>query len=162
MLTLRPAKPRDLPLILQFIRELATYERAPDAVIATEALLEKALFGPRPYVWTVMAQWEGRDAGFALWFFNFSTWEGRPALYLEDLFVRPEFRGKGIGKALLKHLAARAVGEGCTRYQWSVLDWNQPSIDFYEAQGAQVLREWLSCRVEGEALAALAKGAPAL
>lgn len=157
MLTLRPAEPSDVPLILQYIRELALYERAPEKAVATEALLHEALFGSSPLCWALMAQWSGQDAGFALWFYNFSTWEGRPALYLEDLFVRPEFRSHGIGKALLKRLAAIALERGCTRYQWAVLDWNQPSIDFYERQGAQVLREWLNVRVEGEALERLAK-----
>jgi GNAT superfamily N-acetyltransferase len=109
-----------------------------------------------------MADWEGRSAGFALWFYNFSTWEGKPALYLEDLFVRPSFRGKGIGKALLKHLAAVALEKGCTRYVWQVLDWNTPSLDFYKAMGALVLPEWLTCRVEGEALKRLAGDAPGL
>lgn len=157
MLTIRPARPEDVPLILDYIRELALYEKAPEQAVATPADLTGALFGPRPFAWAVMAEWAGQDAGFALYFFNFSTWEGRPGLYLEDLFIRPPFRGHGLGKALLKHLAGIAVAEGCARYQWQVLDWNQPAIDFYEAQGAQVLREWLTCRVEGEALARLAR-----
>jgi GNAT superfamily N-acetyltransferase len=157
MLTLRPAEPGDIPLVLQYIRELALYEKAPEQAVATDADLREALFGARPLARVLMAEWEGRDAGFALWFYAFSTWEGKPALYLEDLFVRPEFRSHGLGKALLKRLAAIALEEGCTRFQWAVLDWNQPSIDFYERQGAQVLREWLHCRVEGEALAALAR-----
>ena len=156
MLTIRPARPEDVPLILDYIRELALYEKAPEQAVATPADLTAALFGPRPFAWAVMAEWAGQDAGFALYFFNFSTWEGKPGLYLEDLFVRPPFRGHGLGKALLKHLAGIAVAEGCARYQWQVLDWNQPAIEFYEAQGAKVLREWLTCRVEGEALARLA------
>ena len=156
MLTLRPAEPQDIPLILEYIRELALYEKAPEQAVATEADLHRALFGERPLAWALMAEWEGRPAGFALWFYIFSTWEGKPGLYLEDLFVRPAFRGHGLGKALLKRLAAIALEQGCTRYQWSVLDWNQPSLDFYESQGAQVLREWLTCRVSGEALARLA------
>ena len=109
-----------------------------------------------------MAELDGRDAGWALWFYNFSTWEGRPGLYLEDLYVRPQFRGRGIGKALLKHLAALAIEKGCTRYVWQVLDWNTPSLEFYKAMGATVLEEWLTCRVEGEALVRLAQGAPPL
>ena len=157
MLSIRPARPEDVPLILDYIRELALYEKAPEQAVATPADMAGALFGPRPFAWAVMAEWAGQDAGFALYFFNFSTWEGKPGLYLEDLFVRPEFRGHGVGKALLKHLAAVAVAEGCARYQWQVLDWNQPAIDFYEAQGAKVLREWLTCRVEGGALGRLAE-----
>ncbi len=159
MLTLRDAVPSYATLILQYIRELADYERAPEKAVATEADILAHGFGPHPLIHVVMAEWEGRPAGFALWFLTFSTWEGRPCLYLEDLFVRPEFRGHGIGKALLQRLAAIAVERGCARYLWQVLDWNTPSIDFYEAHGAQVLREWLTCRVEGEALARLAAGA---
>lgn len=159
MLTLRPAVPADAPQILQFIRELAEYEREPQAAVATEADILRHAFSGQPLVHVTMADWDGRPAGFALWFLNFSTWEGKPGIYLEDLFVRPEFRGKGIGKALLQHLAARAVREGWTRFVWQVLDWNTPSIDFYEAHGARVLREWLTCRVSGEALRHLAEGA---
>ena len=156
MLTIRPAVPADVPLIQAYIRELAEYEKAPDAAVATAEDLHRHLFGPRPMASVEMAEWEGQPAGFAFWFFNFSTWEGKPGLYLEDLWVRPPFRGHGIGKALLKHLAQRALAEGCTRYQWQVLDWNSPAIDFYKAQGAAVMAEWLTCRVEGEALRRLA------
>ena len=159
MLTLRPAVPDDAPLILQFIRELAEYEREPDAAVATEADIQRYVFSEHPLVKVVMADWEGQPAGFALWFLNFSTWEGKPGIYLEDLFVRPAFRGHGIGKALLQHLAALAVKEGWTRFVWQVLDWNTPSIEFYEAHGAKVLREWLPCRVSGPALRRMA-GAP--
>jgi len=160
MLTLRPAGPDDIPLILAFIHELAEYERAPEQAVAKPEDIQRYLFGPQPLAYAVMAHWDGAPAGFALWFYNFSTWEGRPALYLEDLFVRPVFRSKGIGKALLKHLAAIALAQGCTRYVWQVLDWNTPSLDFYKAMGATVLHEWLTCRVEGEALKRLAEGAP--
>ncbi|MBI3132936.1 MAG: GNAT family N-acetyltransferase [Acidobacteria bacterium] len=160
MLTIRPAVPADIPLILAYIGELAEYEKAPEAAVAKAEDLRVHLFGERPLAFVEMAEWEGRPAGFAFWFFNFSTWEGKPGLYLEDLWVRPEFRGFGIGKSLLRHLARLAVAKGCTRYQWQVLDWNTPAIDFYEAQGAGVMREWLTCRVEGEALKALAAGAP--
>ena len=156
MLTLRDAVPADAALILQYIRELAEYERAPEKAVATEADLLEHGFGGNPLIHVIMAEWAGRPAGFALWFLNFSTWEGKPGLYLEDLFVRPEFRGHGIGKALLKRLARIAVERGCCRYQWQVLDWNTPSIEFYETHGAQVLKEWLTCRVEGEALLRLA------
>ncbi|HJV49257.1 MAG TPA: GNAT family N-acetyltransferase [Geothrix sp.] len=158
MLTLRPAVPADAPLILQYIRELAEYEREPEAAKATEADLQRYVFSDSPLVRVTMAEWEGAPAGFALWFLNFSTWEGKPGIYLEDLFVRPAFRGHGIGKALLKHLAGLAVKEGWTRFAWQVLDWNTPAIEFYEAHGAKVLRPWLNCRVEGEALHRLAEG----
>src|SRR5512142_777764 len=133
MLTLRDASPSDARLILEYIRELATYEREPQAAVATEADIERWVFGPEAFVQVVMAEWDGQPAGFALWFLNFSTWEGKPGIYLEDLFVRPAFRGKGIGKALLQHLAALAVKEGWTRFVWQVLDWNTPAIEFYEA-----------------------------
>ena len=156
MLVLRPAVPADVPLVLDYIRELALYEKAPEKAVATEEDLRAALFGERPLARVIMAQWEGRDAGFALFFYNFSTWEGKPGIYLEDLFVPPALRGHGIGKALLKHLAALAVKEGWTRFVWQVLDWNTPAIEFYEAHGAKVMRPWLTCRVEGDALRRLA------
>ncbi|GAC1538483.1 MAG: GNAT family N-acetyltransferase [Myxococcales bacterium] len=151
MLTLRPAKPLDVPLLLELIRELAAYEREPDAVVATEASLLRDGFGPAPRYRALVAEWDGTPAGFALWFFNYSTWLGKPGLYLEDLFVRPALRGKGIGKALLCELAAVAVREGCGRFQWQVLDWNEPSIGFYESLGARAMTEWRTMRVEGEA-----------
>ena len=159
MLKLRPATPEDAPLILQFIRELAEYERDPDAAVATEADILRHAFSEHPLIHVVLAEWEGQPAGFALYFFNFSTWQGKPGLYLEDLFVRPSFRGFGIGKALLKHLARIAVDRGCTRYVWQVLDWNEPSIKFYEAMGARQMKNWITCRVDGEALARMAEGA---
>jgi GNAT superfamily N-acetyltransferase len=157
MLTLREAVPADAPLILRYIAELAEYEREPAKAVATEADILRHAFGEHPLIHAVMAEWEGRPAGFALYYLSFSTWEGKPGLYLEDLFVRPEFRGCGIGKALLKRLARIALDRGCTRYIWQVLDWNTPAIEFYEAMGAQVLKEWLTCRVEGEALTRLAE-----
>jgi GNAT superfamily N-acetyltransferase len=160
MLRLRDATPKDVPLMLEYVRELAEYERAGEKVVARAEDLERHLFGERPLAFAVMAEWGEAPAGWAIWFYNFSTWEGRPGLYLEDLFVRPAFRGRGVGKALLKHLAAVALDKGCTRYVWQVLDWNTPSLEFYEAMGATVLREWLTCRVEGEALRSLAAGAP--
>jgi len=159
MLKLRPATPEDAPLILQFIRELAEYEREPNAAVATEADILRHAFSEHPLIHVVLAEWEGQPAGFALYFFNFSTWQGKPGLYLEDLFVRPSFRGFGIGKALLKHLARIAVDRGCTRYVWQVLDWNEPSIKFYEAMGARQMKNWITCRVDGEALARMAEGA---
>lgn len=157
MLTLRPAAPTDAPLILQYIRELAEYEREPDSAIATEADILQYVFSEAPLVKVTLAEWEGLPAGFALWFLNFSTWEGKPGIYLEDLFVRPAFRGHGIGKALLKHLAALAVENGWTRFVWQVLDWNTPAIEFYEAHGARIMRPWLTCRVEGAGLRKLAE-----
>jgi GNAT superfamily N-acetyltransferase len=156
MLSIRPATPEDIPLILEFIRELAEYERAPEQAIARPEDLLRDGWGPAPKFRVLIADWERQPAGFALFFYNYSTWQGRLGLYLEDLFVRPAFRGRGIGKALLVHLAKIAVKGNCGRFQWAVLDWNQPSIDFYEALGAKQLSEWLIMRVEGEALEKLA------
>ena len=156
MLHIRAAEATDVPLILQFIHGLAEYEREPDAVTATEADLLRDGFGARPLFHVLFAEWDGAAVGFAFYFFSYSTWEGRPALYLEDLFVKPEFRALGIGKALLVHLARIAVAKGCGRYQWQVLDWNEPAIRFYESMGASLLREWLTVRVKGEDLERLA------
>ncbi|MHB8653215.1 MAG: GNAT family N-acetyltransferase [Terriglobia bacterium] len=156
MLNIRSATVNDVALILQFIRDLAEYEREPQAVTATEADLVRDGFGADPKFRVVIAEWDGKPAGFALFFYNYSTWQGRPGLYLEDLFVRPEFRGKGIGKTLLVYLARLAVHENCGRFQWQVLDWNTPSIRFYESLGAKVMKEWLTMRVEGEAIKRLA------
>ena len=156
MLNIRSATVNDAALILQFIRDLAEYEREPQAVTATEADLVRDGFGADPKFRVVIAEWDGKPAGFALFFYNYSTWLGRPGLYLEDVFVRPEFRGKGIGKRLLLYLARLAVRENCGRFQWQVLDWNTPSIRFYESLGARVMKEWLTMRVEGEALERMA------
>jgi GNAT superfamily N-acetyltransferase len=156
MLRIRPATKDDVTLILGFIRGLAEYERAPEAVVATPELIARYGFGPEAKFRVVIAEWDGQPAGFALFFYNYSTWRGTPGLFLEDLFVKPEFRGKGVGKALLVHLAKIAVDEGCERYVWNVLDWNTPAIEFYESLGAQVLKEWLIMRVDGEALKKLA------
>jgi GNAT superfamily N-acetyltransferase len=156
--TIRKATPADVPVILNFIRALAIYEREPDAVSATEAGLLRDGFGPNPFYFCLIAEHDGAPAGFALYFFNYSTWMGRPGLYLEDLFVHPEFRGLGIGKALLKKVAAIAVENNCPRLQWEVLDWNTPAIEFYRAMGAEFLDEWRNVRVSGEALARLAGG----
>ena len=158
MLTIRPAEPRDCPLLVDLIRELAVYEKLEHEAIATPADLLRDGFGPTPRFEAAVAAWDGAPAGFALWFYNYSTFAGRHGLYLEDLFVRPVFRGKGIGKALLVHLARLAQAQGCARYQWQVLDWNTPSIRFYEALGARKLPEWISMRVEGPALARMAGG----
>lgn len=157
MLHIRPAQPADTPLILAFIHDLAEYEKEPHAVKATEADLLRDGFGPQPYFQCLIAEWDGQPAGFAFYFFQYSTWEGRPSLYLEDLFVRPQFRKKGIGKALFVKLAQIAVEKLCTRFQWEVLDWNQPAIDFYESLGAKVMREWLNMRMTGEAIQTLAE-----
>lgn len=154
--TIRPAIPSDVPQILAFIRALAAYEREPDAVTATEADLLRDGFGPNPFYFCLIAENNGAPAGFAFYFFNYSTWMGRPGLYLEDIFVLPEFRGLGIGKALLQQVAAVAMEKGCPRMQWEVLDWNTPAIDFYRAMGADFLDEWRNVRVTGEALRRLA------
>jgi GNAT superfamily N-acetyltransferase len=159
MLTLRPAVPTDAALIVSYIRELAEFEREPEKAVVTEADIHRYAFSEQALVKVTMAEWNGQAAGFALWFLNFSTWEGKPGIYLEDLFVRPAFRGRGIGKALLKDLAALAVQEGWTRFVWQVLDWNTPAIEFYEAHGGRIMRSWLTCRVEGEAIERLARAA---
>ena len=156
MLTIRPATVADVPLILQFIRELAEYEREPQAAVATAADLLRDGFGPEPKFRVDIAEWLGEPAGFAFYFWNYSTWQGKPGLYLEDLFVRPRFRGKGIGKALLVHLARVAVKNNCGRLVWQVLDWNTPSIEFYNSLGAETMKEWLTMRVTGDALVRLA------
>ncbi len=156
MLSLRPATRADVPLILSLIRELATYERAPEAVVATEEALARDGFGERPLFQVTIAEWSGEPVGFALWFFAYSTWRGQPTLFLEDLFVRPAARGRGIGKEMMRFLARTAVESNCGRFVWQVLDWNTPSIEFYESLGAEVVREWLTCRLDGEALRALA------
>ena len=152
MLTLRPASAEDAPLIVQFIRDLALYEKDPEAAVVTEADILRDGFSDRPFFKVVIAEWDAEPAGFAFYFFNYSTWLGRPGLYLEDLFVRPSHRGRGIGKALLQHLAGIAVAAGCGRMDWQVLDWNEPSIRFYEAMGARHMKAWLTMRLEGEAL----------
>ncbi len=154
--TLRPATEDDVETILELIHELARYEREPDVVTATAEDLRRDGFGERPRFHVLLAEWRGRVAGFAFYFFNYSTWQGRAGLYLEDLFVRPEHRGRGLGKALLVALAREAVARGCGRFQWQVLDWNKPAIDFYEQLGARPLAEWINMRVSGDALAALA------
>lgn len=153
---IRSATAADVPQILAFIRALAEYERAPQEAIATEADLLRDGFGPNPFYFCLIADHEGRPAGFALYFFSYSTWVGRPGLYLEDLFVEPEFRGLGIGKALLESVAAIAVEKNCGRIEWAVLDWNTPAIDFYRAKGGEFLDEWRRVRVSGEALKRLA------
>jgi len=155
-LSIRPATPADLPLIAQFIRDLADYEKLAHEVRFDEATLGRKLFGERPYAEVVIGEIDGQAQGFALFFHNFSTFEGRPGLYLEDLFVRPAARGSGLGKALLAHLAGLCIERDCARLEWSVLDWNAPSIGFYKSLGAKLMDEWTGMRVDGDALEALA------
>ena len=155
-IAIRPASVADVPLIIRFIRELAEYEKAPEEAVATEQQLEQALFCDCPRVYSVICEVDGNPAGFALYFYNFSTWLGRHGLFLEDLYVTPDRRGAGASKALLKHLARQAVQEGCGRLEWNVLDWNQPAIDFYEAFGALPQSEWIGYRLTGAALSAFA------
>lgn len=153
--SLRPARPADVPDILALIRALADYEQLGPEVVATEEKLRAGLFpadGSAPLAHCVLAEADGVTAGFALYFFNFSTFLAQPGLYLEDLFVRPEFRGRGLGKALLLHLARLANARGCGRMEWNVLDWNRPAIGFYESLGAQHKKQWQLCRLSGEAL----------
>lgn len=156
MTQIRPATLADVPLILRLVRELAEFEREPDAVEATEDMLERALFGERPAAEAVIAELEGVPVGFALFFQNFSTWTGRPGIYLEDLYVTPAARGSGTGTALLRHLAGIALDRGCGRFEWAVLDWNEPAINFYRAMGAVGMDEWRVQRVAGDALVKLA------
>jgi GNAT superfamily N-acetyltransferase len=154
-LAIRPAIRTDLPLIAQFIRDLAEYERLAHEVRFDEAVLGERLFGERPYAEVLIGEIDGTPQGFALFFHNFSTFEGRPGIYLEDLFVRPEARGSGLGKALLQRLAQLAVERGCARLEWWVLDWNEPSIGFYTSLGAKPMDEWTVFRLDGDALAGL-------
>ena len=151
-LTITPASERDVPLVLSFIRKLAEYEKLSDQMVATEELLREGLFGPRRVAEVVLAYLAGQPVGFALYFHNFSTFVGRPGIYLEDLFVEPAHRGKGVGKALLIHVAKIAVERGCGRFDWAVLDWNTPSIDFYKSLGAVPLDDWTLFRLTGETL----------
>lgn len=156
MINIRSAMPSDTRVIYALVRELAVYENLLDVVDATERMIGDALFGQTPRAFCELAEWDGEVAGFSLWFYNFSTFRGRHGIYLEDLFVRPDFRGKGLGKALIVSLARRCVAEDLARFEWSVLDWNAPSIAFYKALGATMQDDWTGCRVTGDALAALA------
>ena len=159
-LSIRRARPEESGLIFSLICELAEYEKLSHEVEATEKGIAAALFGEHPLLFCEIAEWNGEGVGFAVWFFNFSTFSGRAGVYLEDLFVRPAFRGRGIGKALLAHLARLCVENGWSRLQWSVLDWNTPSIDFYKSLGAQMMDKWKLCKVTGAALSQLAKAKP--
>jgi len=153
---IRAARPDDGPTIFKLIQALAEYERLSHEVTGSEALLREHLFGDRPYAEALLATWDGEVVGFALFFSTYSTFLTRPGLYLEDLFVQPAYRGRGLGKALLQRLAQVAVERGAGRLEWNVLDWNAPAIAFYQAMGAQVLPDWRTCRVTGTALQALA------
>ena len=157
MVRIRPATPTDIPAILHFIRSLADYEKLLDSVVADEAKLTATLFGVRPYAEVLIASWNDTPAGFALFFNNYSTFLAKPGIYLEDLFVDPEFRGRGVGKALLVHLAKLTVERACGRLEWSVLDWNESAIGFYKSLGAAPLDEWTIFRVTGDALTRLSQ-----
>jgi GNAT superfamily N-acetyltransferase len=156
-LDISPATAADVPLILSLINDLAEYEKLRHESVATETSIHEALFGPKPHAEAVIARFDGEPAGFALFFHNFSTFLGKPGLYLEDLFVRPAYRGRAIGKSLLSHLASLAVQRNCGRFQWQVLDWNRPSRDFYESLGAQADPAWVNYRMSGDALRRLAE-----
>lgn len=156
-LTIAPARESDIPLVLEFIRKLAEYERLSTEVVADEGALRESLFGPRPVAEALLAWWAGEPVGFAVYFHSFSTFVGRPGIYLEDLFVLPEFRGRGIGKALLVHLAKIAKDRNCGRLEWAVLDWNQPAIDFYCSLGAAPMQDWTVFRLSGAGLDKMAK-----
>jgi GNAT superfamily N-acetyltransferase len=155
---LRDATEADLPEIVRLVRALAEYEKMLDHAVGTEQDFGDALFGPTPRIFCTLAEVGGSAVGQAIWFYNFSTFTGRPGIYLEDIFVEPEHRGLGIGKAFFRHLAQRAVAEGCTRMEWQVLDWNEPAIRFYRKIGARGMTQWQVERVTGEALQALAAG----
>ena len=155
-IAIRNARTDDIPQIFQFICDLAEYEKALHEVKCTPQSLEESLFGPGAVAYTLMVEENGRPIGYAIYFFNYSTWLAAKGLYLEDLYVDPDFRGKGAGIKLMKHLAKEAVEQGCQRFEWSVLDWNTPSIEFYEAMDAQSQDEWLGYRLEGEPLGRLA------
>jgi GNAT superfamily N-acetyltransferase len=157
---IRPATAADVPIILELIRALATYERAPNEVTATEDGLNKVLFGEKPAAEVLLAFENETAVGFAVFFHNFSTWLGRPGVYLEDLFVRPEDRGKGYGRALLIHLAKIARDRGCGRMEWAVLNWNEPAIQFYHKLGAKPMDEWTVFRLTRDGIAKLADAAP--
>ena len=156
-LAIRAARPTDSALIYSLVRELADYEKLTAEVEATEAAIAGALFTDPPRLFCDIAEWSGEPAGFAVWFLNFSTFRGSEGIYLEDIFVRPAFRGRGIGKALMAGLAKRCVERGWARCEWAVLDWNAPSIEFYKSIGAQVMDQWKICRLSGEALASFAR-----
>lgn len=154
---IRNATADDASLILMFVQELATYEKEPEAVVATEADIQASIFGPESTVEAVICEVAGEPVGFAVYFYNYSTWLGRNGMYLEDLYVSPAYRKVGAGKALLKHLAGIAVSKGCGRFEWSVLDWNEPAIGFYQSLGAKPMDGWTVYRLTGAELEALAR-----
>ena len=155
-LSIRPAVPDDSATILRFAKELAAFEREPDAVVATEALMRESLFGDRPAAEAVIAEIDGAAAGFAVFFHNFSTWTGRRGIWLDDLYVTPDARGAGVGKALIAHVAGIAVDRGCARFEWWVLDWNASAIGFYDSIGAENMDQWTVRRMSDDALLKLA------
>lgn len=155
-LSIRPALAKDVPAILQMVRELASYENLLDEVTATPSRIQKALFGDWPHAHAILAERGGEPIGMAIFFFNFSTFQAQPGLYLEDLYVKEPFRRRGYGERMLRHLAKIAFQKGCGRFEWAVLDWNVPAIRFYEKMGAKILKEWRICRVSGKSLPALA------
>ena len=156
MIRIRRAETKDRALVYGLIRDLADYEKLLSSVDATDQMIADALFGENPRAFCEIVSWNGEDAGFALWFYTFSTFRGKHGLFLEDLFVKPDYRGWGLGKALLQHLAQRCVDEGLARFEWSVLNWNEPSIAFYKAMGAEMMDGWTGCRVSDDALVRLA------
>jgi len=156
-LSIRAARPADSALIFALVRELADYEKLTAEIDATEEQIAAAMFADAPRLYCDIAEWNGKPAGFSVWFLNFSTFRGRHGLYIEDIFVRPAYRGRGIGKALMARLARRCVEQGYARCEWAVLDWNAPSIAFYQSIGAQVLDQWKICRLSGEALNTFAR-----
>ncbi len=156
-LTIRPARPADAALIFALVRELADYEKLAGEMDANEAQIANALFAEHARFFCDIAEWGGEPAGFATWFLNFSTFRGRHGLYVEDIFVRPAFRKRGIGRALMQALARRCVEQGFARFEWAVLDWNAPAIAFYRSLGAEVLSDWRICRLSGQALTRLAE-----
>ena len=157
MINIRPATPADVETLFELIQALAEYEKLSHTVVGTPESLREHLFGDKPYAEAIVAEWEEQKAGFALFFHNYSTFLTKPGLYLEDLFVLPEYRQRGIGKAMLIYLAKLGLARGVGRFEWSVLDWNEPAIAFYQKMGAQVLEDWRICRVSGENLSQLAR-----
>ncbi len=156
-MSIRDATPADLPLIASLVRELAEYEKLAHQAVATEADFAESLFGPSPKAHALIVEHEGKPAGFAIYFYNYSTFLGRPGIYVEDVFVRPEFRRNGFGRALFKYLAQKAVAEKCGRMEWWVLDWNEPAINFYRGLGAAAMDEWTVQRLTGDALKSFAE-----
>ncbi|NEP15911.1 MAG: GNAT family N-acetyltransferase [Leptolyngbya sp. SIO4C1] len=158
LVEISPATPADVPILFDLVKALADYEKLSHEVTGTPAALHQHLFGDRTYAEAIMARVNQTPAGFAIYFYNFSTFLMKPGLYLEDLFVLPDYRRQGVGTAIFQHLARHALAQGCGRFEWSVLDWNEPAIQFYQQKGAALLPDWRTCRVTGEALVALAQG----